>query len=82
MGDPVRRPKVISDVSVPPVGKQPAFEVTARVILNLDVNLALTLGDFIVDHKPTNGALWALGCKLRDLIPPEKDEDYDRVDRG
>lgn len=63
------------EIDRPPVeGKLPAFEVKpVRIVLTLDINLALALGDFLMDSKPKNKALWALGARLRDIVPPEKD---------
>jgi hypothetical protein len=49
-----------------------AFTVDTKIKVDLDVNLALELGDFITDNKPENTALWALGCRLRDIIPPDE----------
>jgi hypothetical protein len=55
-------------------GKLPAFDIKARVLVDLDINLALELGDYIIDHKPDNPAIWALGCRLRDLVPLDKED--------
>ncbi len=52
--------------------KDPAFEIKARVVIELDVNLALELGDFLIDSRPTNKAIWALGCRLSEIVPPKK----------
>lgn len=52
--------------------KEPSFYVKCRVEIDMDVNLALELGDFIVNHGCDNQAIMALGFRLRDLVPYDK----------
>ena len=50
--------------------KEPSFAIKHRVDVDLDLNLALDIGDFIVACKPTNPAIMAFGLQLQNLVPP------------
>jgi hypothetical protein len=45
-----------------PINKPPAFK--ARVVLELDLDLAYELGCFILDNKAANPAVMAIGHQL------------------
>lgn len=49
--------------------KEPSFSIKHRVDIDLDLNLALDIGDFIVACKPTNSAIMAFGLQLQKLVP-------------
>jgi len=49
--------------------KEPSFSIKHRVDVNLDLNLALDIGDFIVACKSTNPAIMAFGLQLQNLVP-------------
>lgn len=51
--------------------KQQSFAIKHRVDVELDLNLALDIGDFIVACKPNNPAIMAFGIQLQNLIPPD-----------
>lgn len=50
--------------------KEISFAIKHRVDVDLDLNLALDIGDFIVACKPTNPAIMAFGLQLQNLVPP------------
>ena len=54
--------------------KAPAFAIRHRVDLELDIDLALALGDHLLSTKCPNPALVALAHQLQNLLPPEKEE--------
>lgn len=45
----------------------PAFEVDARVTLNIEFELAINLGKLVLESDTKNTALLALGHQLRNL---------------
>ena len=56
-----------------PFKKRIAFKIApVEVNLTLDLDMAVTLGDFILDHRPENPALAALGHQLQNIMPPEQ----------
>jgi hypothetical protein len=54
--------------------KAPAFSIRHRVDLELDMDLALALGDHLLSSSCPNPALVALAHQLQNLLPPEKDD--------
>lgn len=42
-----------------------------EVNLKLDLDLALALGDFILEHRPENTAILAMAHQLQNILPPE-----------
>lgn len=57
------------------VSKPPAFSIRHRVELELDFDLALSLGDFLLTNHCENQAIVALGHQLQNLLPMEKIEE-------
>ena len=52
--------------------KQPAFVMKpVDVDLKLDLDMAIALGDFILENHPGNPAILALGHQLQNIMPPE-----------
>lgn len=47
--------------------RPPAFKIDAYVRLELEANLAIELGDLIVEHGGDNKAMFALGKQLQSL---------------
>ena len=62
------------------VAKKPAFLVRHRVELELDFDLALSLGDFLLRNHCENQAIVALAHQLSNLLPVEtiSEEDEDK----
>ena len=61
----------IKDPFAPPV-KPKSFEVDQRIHVKLDPELAVILGEVILDSNTTNPALRALGHQLNAILgPPE-----------
>lgn len=58
--------------------KQPAFRIeSVRIVMSMDLALATALGDFILDHRPENSALAAMGHQLlnyQDFDPRDQQE--------
>lgn len=54
--------------------KAPAFTIRHRVDLELDMDLALALGDHLLSTSCPNPALVALAHQLQNLLPPDKEE--------
>lgn len=52
--------------------KPPAFTLRCRVELELDLDLATYLGDYILSRKCDNPAAVALAHQLQKLIPLER----------
>jgi len=53
---------------------KPQFTITVpRIVIEIEIPVALRLGDFIVEHSPPDKALMALGHQLQNISPPEKD---------
>jgi hypothetical protein len=50
-----------------------SFVVEKRIQLLLDFDLAVALGDYLLDYMPDNKALVALGHQLQKLSPPDED---------
>lgn len=58
--------------------KPPAFAIRHRVELELDFDLALSLGDFLLANHCDNQAIVALGHQLQNLLPMEKIPEEDK----
>lgn len=54
--------------------KAPAFTIRHRVDLELDMDLALALGDHLLSSSCPNPALVAMAHQLQNLLPPDKEE--------
>jgi len=61
------------DKRFPTAKKTPAFSIRHRVDLELDLDLALALGDYILSGHCSNPAIVALGYQLQNLDPYEKE---------
>jgi hypothetical protein len=64
-------PRYQSSVQFPKARRKPdkksAFSVNSDVRLNLDFDMALALGKFIIDSRSENTAIMALGHQLINL---------------
>lgn len=62
-----------------PFKKRVAFKIApVEVTLTLDLDMAVALGDFILDKHPDNPAIAALGYQLQNIMPPDDAEDTQR----
>jgi len=53
---------------------KPQFTIIVpRIVIEIEIPVALRLGDFIVENSPPDKALMALGHQLQNICPPEKD---------
>lgn len=54
--------------------KRTAFTlVPVEVKLCLDLDMAIALGDFILENRSDNPAIVALGYQLQNIFPPDKE---------
>jgi len=52
--------------------KRTAFTIApVEVKLVLDLDMAIALGDFILEARPSNPAIVALGHQLQNIMPPD-----------
>lgn len=68
-----KRPTVVAQSQK----KRPSFVVDDRIKLDLDIDLALALGDFILQSETPNSALVAFGHQLNNLAESDETVEYD-----
>lgn len=55
-----------------PFKKRIAFKIApVEVNVTLDLDMAVALGDFILEQHPENPAIAALGHQLQNIMPPD-----------
>jgi len=47
--------------------KRPSFEIDERLTVMIDFDLAVELGNFILDHGAANKAVYAFGIRLKKM---------------
>lgn len=57
--------------------KQPAFRIdSVRITMSMDLAMASALGDFILDHRPENTAIAAMGHQLLNIYNDYEPRDH------
>lgn len=53
--------------------KRVAFKIApVEVTVTFDLDMAVALGDFILEKRPENPAIVALGHQLQNIMPPDQ----------
>lgn len=55
--------------------KRIAFQIApVKVDVTFDLDMAVALGDFILEKRPDNPAIAALGHQLQNIMPPDQEQ--------